>query len=60
MPAHPDTPSTSEPITRVDDLEHSLALALALLLEHHPAALDRPEDITVGINTAGQPLRTRK
>jgi len=58
MPAHPDTPSTSEPITRVDDLEHSLALAL--LLEHHPAALDRPEDITVGINTAGQPLRTRK
>lgn len=60
MPAHPDTPSTSELITRIDDLEHSLALALALLFERHPAALDRLEDITVGINTPGQPLRTRK
>ena len=60
MPARPDTPSTSELIARIDDLEHSLALALALLFERHPAALDSLEDITIGINTPGQPLRTRK
>lgn len=55
-----EPPTLAQLNTRIDDLEHSLALALAILFEQHPNALDRLEDITVGINTPGQPLKTRK